>query len=332
MKSGRLSCFLVFVAYLEVSAAVLFSWAPVAAGERYALIVTGASGGAEYAKKYETLRISFVTILREKFGYAEDKVIVLADREEAGVRRATRDNVRAALDDLKRRVAKDDVVLVLLVGHGTAQGPEAHQAKFNLVGPDLSATEWADLVSPIAGRLVFVNATGGSFPFLQGMSARGRVVLTATKSTAQRFETVFPEFFVRAFIDDSADLDKNGRVSIWEAFRYASVGVENWFKEEGRLATERALLDDSGDGIGREADTPGADGTIAQVTYLQRDLLIATGDSELAALARRRVELESQIELFKARRSTLAPERYQMELEALLLELARFDRQSRSKP
>lgn len=309
---------------------VVTAVSPAFAGDRYALIVTGASGGAEYAKKYDAWRASFEKILREKFEYPDDRVLVLAEEEEGAVKKATRVNVRTALHQLRRRAAKDDVVLVLLVGHGTADGDDA---KFNLVGPDLSAGEWADLVKPIAGRLVFVNATGGSFPFLHQMSGRGRIVLTATDSAAQQFETVFPEFFVQAFDDPGADLDKNGMVSIWEAFSYASRGVKNRFEERGQLATERPMIDDTGDGVGREADTPGADGAVAQATYLQPDAPVrVAGDPELTGLLRRRVALEAQVEQLKERKPQLTPDEYDAQLEGLMLELARIDRQIRAKP
>lgn len=312
-------------------ACLFFSGAasPAAAGDRYALIVTGASGGAQYEAKYKEWRTAFATMLRERFAYPADHVVVLAEDESGGARRATRENVRAAFNDLKRRSGKDDVVLVLLIGHGSS---EAEEAKFNLVGPDLTAAEWAALVKPIAGRLVFVNATSGSFPFLERLSGRGRIVLTANDSSAQQFETVFPEFFVRAFGDEGADLDKNGKVSILEAFRYASNGVKDWFESQGRLATERPLLDDTGDGVGREADVPGPDGTVAQVTYLQPDVpLITTTDTELAGLLRRRAELETALDLLKARKPTMTPEQYETALESLLLDLARVDQKIRAK-
>src|SRR5581483_11498709 len=186
------------------------------AGERYALVVTGASGGDVYAKKYDGWRQAFVNTLRDTFGYAQDHVFVLAETERDGVRKATRENVRSVLGELRRRVAKDDQLIVLLIGHGTSMDGE--EAKFNLVGPDLSATEWAELLRPILGRLVFVNTSSASFPFLRKLAGKGRIVLTATDSSAQQFETVFPEFFIKALTDPAADLDKNGRVSVWEAF------------------------------------------------------------------------------------------------------------------
>ncbi len=243
------------------------------AGERYALIVTGASGGEVYAEKYAKWRAAFVETLRGKFHYDPQRLMVLTETPGDGVQKATRENVRGALGELRKRMTKDDQLVVLLIGHGTSL--DGDEAKFNLVGPDLSATEWGELLRPLPGRLVFVNTTGASFPFLRKLAAKGRVVLTSTDAAAQQFETVFPEFFIKAFDDPAADLDRNGRVSIWEAFTYASAAVRQWFEQKGQLPTERPLLDDTGTGTGREAQNPGADGAIARVTYLEPDAVLA---------------------------------------------------------
>jgi hypothetical protein len=303
---------------------------PAAAGERYALIVTGASGGEAYAQKYAKWRVAFAATLRDKFGYTPDRMFVLAESESVGVEKATRENVQKRLGDLRRRVTKDDQLLVLLIGHGTSL--DGDEAKFNLVGPDLSATEWADLLKPIPGRVVFVNTTGASFPFLRKLAGRNRVVLTATDAAAQQFETVFAEYFVKAFDDPAADLDKNNRVSVWEAFTYASAGVRQWFEQKGQLPTERPLLDDTGAGIGREAQNPGTDGAVARVTYLEPDAVLSLpSDTALAVLVKRRAVLETQLEELKARKESTPPEQYDTELEKLLVEIARLSQQIRTK-
>ena len=302
----------------------------VFAGDHFALVIAGASGGDAYGQKYDKWRLAFATTLREKFGYPDDHVILLADRGVEGAGPATRENVQRVLGDLRRRLAKADQLLVLLIGHGTSLDGE--DAKFNLVGPDLSATEWADLLKPMPGNLVFVDTTAASFPFLRRMAGRGRIVLTATDSAAQQFETVFPEFFVKAFGDPAADLDKNGRVSVWEAFGYASAAVRQWFEQRGQLATERPLLDDTGAGVGREAQNPGLDGAVARVTYLEPVAApAATSDAALAALLKRRADLEAEIEALKARKENMAPDQYEAALEKLLVELARVSQQIRAK-
>jgi hypothetical protein len=300
------------------------------AGERYALVITGASGGEQYSKKYDTWRDAFTTTLREKFHYAPERTIVLAETASEGVQTATRDHVRRALADLRARMTKDDQLLVLLIGHGTSL--DGDEAKFNLVGPDMSASEWVDLIRPIPGRVVFVNTTAASFPFLRRLAGRGRVVLTATDSAAQQFETIFAEYFVKAFDDPAADYDKNHRVSLWEAFTYASAAVRQSFEQKGQLPTERPLLDDTGAGIGREAQNPGTDGAIARITYLEPDAPLALpADSTQAALVRRRAELEAQLEALKARKESTPEDDYAAELEKILVEIARVSAEIRSK-
>lgn len=302
----------------------------IASAERYALVVTGAAGGDAYDVKYSAWRTTFTTTLRETFKYDADRIITLAEHEGDGVQKATRENVQRTLGDLRKRMSKDDQLLVLLIGHGTSL--DGDEAKFNLVGPDLTAGEWNDLLKPLPGRLVFVNTTGASFPFLRRLAGRGRVVLTATDSAAQQFETVFPEFFVKAFSDGAADLDKNGRVSIWEAFTYASGGVRQWFEQKGQLPTERPLLDDTGAGIGREALNPGTDGAVARITYLEPDAALALpADTALAVLVKRRAELEANLEALKARKETMPEDQYDAELEKLLVEISRVGAQIRAK-
>ena len=180
-------------------------------------------------------------------------------------------------------------------------------------------------MKPIPGRLIFVDTTGASFPFMRRLSAPGRVVLTATDSPAQEFETVFPEFFVKGLGDPAADLDKNGRVSMWEVFVHASAGVRQWYDQHGQLPTERPLLDDNGDGTGREAQSPGVDGTLARTIYLAPEA--PAGDSDVA---RRRADLERQLDDLRARKaSSTSPAQFDAEIEKILLEIARLSRQLR---
>jgi hypothetical protein len=236
---------------------VLLIAAPVAAAERYALIITGAHGEASYADQYTSWRQTAVTAMLEKLAFDDANILTLFEGGDAA-HAATAAGVRRTLDSIRARMSAGDVLLVLLMGHGSFDGSEA---KFNLVGPDLSSTEWAALLRPIPGKVVVVNSTAASFPFLEHLAGPRRIVITATDSVAQRFDTVFPEYFIRALTEAAADIDKNGRVSVWEAFTAASMGVRRYYTQRGQLATERALIDDDGDGVGREAGGEGKDGS-----------------------------------------------------------------------
>ena len=297
------------------------------AGERYAIVVSGASGGEKYAAQQKKWCDDLTAALRNTFVFSEANVVVLTE-EGAGTSKATAENVRRLLADVRRRLTRDDLVMVVMVGHGTFDG---EAAKFNLVGPDLTAVEWKNLLDGLQGRMVIVNTTESSYPFLEELSERGRIVVTATDSVAQRFATVFPEHFVKGLSDLSADFDKNGRVSVWEAFASASASVKEYYEQRGQLSTERPVLDDNGDKVGREAEAPGPDGTLARTTYLDAEPGTITADVALAGLQRRRAALEAQLEELKSKKDSLATEDYEGQLERILIELARVSRQIRQR-
>jgi len=298
------------------------------AAERYALIVTGANGEASYAAQYEQWRQTAVTTLVDRLKFDPARVQTLFDGGDAE-HTSNAAGVRRAVDAVRARMTADDLLLVLLIGHGSFDGTEA---KFNLVGPDLSAAEWAALLKPLRGKVVLVNTTAASFPFLEHVSGPRRIVITATDSIAQRFDTVFPEYFIKALADPSADIDKNGRVSIWEAFLSASMGVRRYYTQRGQLATERSLLDDNGDGQGREAGGEGTDGSAASRTYLAPDVPGAPDtDDELLALLQKRAALQIDADDLKDRRQLMTPDEYAKEFERLMIELAKVSREIRKK-
>jgi hypothetical protein len=299
---------------------------PAFGADRYALIISGANGDESYAQQYAAWRQSLSDTLQQKLGFDPAYITVLFDGGD-GAGAATASGVRQALEALRRRVTSADLVFVFLIGHGTFDGADA---KFNLVGPDLESAEWAALLRPIAGRVILVDSTGASSPFIERLAGPRRIVITATESPAQRFDTVFPEYFIRALGDPAADIDKNGRVSILEAFIAASVGVRRSYEQRGQLATERALIDDNGDGQGKEAEGEGTDGAIASRTYLDDDRPgAAPTDDELLALLQKKASLEADIDDLKQRRPLMTRDDYDKEFEKLMVDLAKVSREIR---
>lgn len=301
--------------------AVLFAAAaPALAEQRYALIVAGANGGQQYAQQYAKWTEELSKILVDRMKLAPSNVVVLSDTPRAEAA-ATAANVRRAISRIRTGMGREDVLLVVLIGHGTFDGVDA---KFNLVGPDLESGEWAELIRGLPGRVVVVNTAPASFPFLERLAGPQRIVITATDSAAQRFDTMFPEYFIKAFQDETSDIDKNGRISIWEAFAAATAGVRRYYQQRGQLATERALLDDDGDGIGKEDPAAkGADGSLASRTYLDEAAPgAAETDETLVRLLQRKAALEGEIEELRVRKTFLAPAEYTKEFERLMIELA----------
>jgi len=300
----------------------------VHAEERYALVISGASGGAKYAEQMREWRSALAGALVDRYGFPSDKVRIFVDETMKTGNQATAENVRRAIGELRKQVTREDVLLVILLGHGTYDGDAA---KFNLVGPDLTAADWATLLTGVPGRLVVINTTEASFPFLERLSGPNRVVITATDSAAQKYATVFPEYFAKVIREASSDLDKNGRTSVFEVFAAASAAVKQHYEQRGQLTTERAIIDDNGDGIGREADAPGPDGALARLLYLDADLPAAASNPELAGLIRRRRELEAEAEALKLKKGAMPAPVWEAEFEKLMIELAKISRDIRAR-
>jgi len=143
---------------------------------------------------------------------------------------------------------------------------------------------------------------------------------------------VFPEYFIAAFQEDGADIDKNGRTSVWEAFAWAAGAVRRFYQEHGQLATERPLLDDNGDGVGREAAAQGLDGALASRTYLApAPAGAAPTDEVLVELLHRRASLVAEVEELQVKKAFMSSDEYAREFERIMLALARVGREIRQR-
>jgi hypothetical protein len=298
------------------------------AGQRFALIVAGASGGPEYVAQYERWTSDLSTSLIEKLKFDPALVTVLSDASRPSSASSAA-NVRRAIASTASRMTRDDLLLIVLIGHGTFDGTDA---KFNLVGRDLESTEWSDLLRQLSGRLVIVNTAAASFPFLERLAGPRRIVVTATDTAAQRFDTIFPQYFIQSIADVAADLDKNGRISVWEAFAAASANVRRHYQQRGQLSTERALLDDNGDGVGNEFSSPRDDGSLASRTYLDESLPgAAPTDEVMLKLLQRKAMLEAEVDDLKIRRAFLSAAEYAREFERIMIDLAQVSHDIRAR-
>ena len=299
---------------------------------KFAVIINGASGEAAYAKQFALWTSNLNAALTGRFGFAKDRIKILTEKPaEESAARATAEEVKRTFAALKSELNASNVVFIFLIGHGSWDGKEA---KFNLVGPDLSATEYNSLLSQLpTNRVVIFNMASASGEFIKSLSAKGRIVITATRSGQEVNATRFAEFFVAALGAGDADADQDGHISVLEAFAYANRLTVEFYARAGRLATEHALLEDNGDGIGHDK-AEGGDGLLARATYLDSlNVEQAAANATTAKLLRERTRLEGEIEQLIARKQALSEPEYEAALEKLFIELAKVNRaikQSRS--
>ena len=308
---------------------------------KFALVITSVGGEESYTKKFTDQAVRLYDALTNQLGFEEKNVSVLTEtaggspengaggEDTVHTRRATAAEVRKAFASIKSSANAESLVLVVLIGHGTF---DSQQAKFNLIGPDLTAKDYAESLAALATRrIIFVNCSSSSGEFVKPLSSAGRVVITATRSGNEQNATVFAEHFITGLTGLAADADKNGRVSVLEAFIYATRETADWYKKGNRLATEHALMDDNGDGTGHEEPTAG-DGSLAKTLYIDsKPIEQAAGDAELERLLGERQRLEEAIGKLKARKGEMKEEDYERELEELFVELATVNQQIKAK-
>lgn len=297
---------------------------PLAEDDRATVIVVaGAPGEAEFGADFKLQIDAWAKVSTQ----AQAKYILIGGESGDGL--SDRDQVKAALE-AEPKNSRGELWLVL-IGHGTFDGKEA---KLNLRGPDVSATEFSEWLKPFKRRLAVVDTTSSSAPFMAKLSAPQRVILTSTRSGFQQNYARFGKFFAEALADPKSDLDKDGQISLLESFLSASHRTAEFYKTEGRLATEHALLDDNGDGLGTPADwfrgvyatkraRDGAapDGVRAHQFHLVRSAEEQLLSSELRA---RRDTLEQRVSELRQAKEKMPEQTYFQELEKVLLEIAQL--------
>lgn len=324
---------LLFVAILVATAVVPAASAAQPAGQTHVLVVSGVSGEPRFAESFHKWGTALVTAALERYGLPPDQVVYLAEdpaRDASRIKgRSGKVEVESALAAMVARAREGDRIVVVLFGHGSSQGGAS---RFNLPGPDITAEDFARILKPAKAAVVFVNTTSASGEFVKALSGPDRVIITATKSAREQNETYFPEHFVAALTSDNGDADKDGRVSILEAFTYARREVERIFEQGNRIASEHPQLDDDGDGVAHsEASANGPDGKRARTIYLEPlGGAKLSSDPRAAQLMVERREIEARIDSLRGRRSAMTEDAYQKALEPLLVQLAEKTRELRA--
>lgn len=292
---------------------------------RHLVVVSGIGGEAFYRDLFHRWAVSFLELAEDHLNFDPAHMLYLAEDPARDPQRTTGPSSKEEITRVLRAVAKnsapEDLIMVLLIGHGTARDD---RVLFNLPGPDISAAELSRLLDVFEGRrVVVINTASASGPFISMVSRPGRVVIAATSTAAENLQPRFGGHFVTAFAAPAADGDKDGRVSLLEAFAYTTGEVARDYALENRLRTEHALLDDDGDGVGSR--TPGGeepDGRLAARIFLTSSDGPGSTHPQVLALTVAARALVDRIELLKRRKQELSEPEYEAQLESLLVKLA----------
>jgi hypothetical protein len=289
------------------------------------IVVVGAAGEEQFGEEFSTWAKQW----EEAAAKAGVECTVIG-REAAPP--TDRDRLRQAL--AKQPAESPEPLWLVMLGHGTW---DRQDAKFNLRGDDVSAAELTEWLAPVKRPIAVVAGFSSSGAFLKPLTAPDRVIVTATKSGGEELYARFGGQISKAIASPDSDLDKDGQVSLLEAWLGAARGVAEFYEKEGRLATEHSLLEDNGDALGTPADwftgiratKRAKDGAAPDGLRAHQFHLIRNPDENALSPERRaeRDALELEIAKLREAKATYPEEQYYGELEALLLKLARIYQQ-----
>lgn len=288
------------------------------------VVVVGAPGTDEYREAFLSWAGQWKTGAQEA-GAALESIGLEANK--GNDRELLRQRLLALVSE------SSEPLWLVLIGHGTYDG---RRAKFNLRGPDITASELGAWLQPCKRPLAIVNCASASGPFVNRLAAPNRVIVTATRSGSEHNYARFGQFMAAAIADPDADLDKDQQTSLLEAFLMASARVAEFYENDARLATEHALIDDNGDGLGTQADwfrgvratRAAKDGaTIDGLRANQFHLVRSHFEKQVPGAVRvSRDDLERQIAQLRDQKAILSPDVYYRRLELIAIELAELYR------
>ncbi|PCJ62673.1 MAG: hypothetical protein COA73_06215 [Candidatus Hydrogenedentota bacterium] len=310
-----------------------------AQAESYHVILCGSGGDAEYYEKFQEWGTRLLNVLSRFEGNKSDHIYLLMEPvpgSEPSDSSTDLENIETVFATLAEKTQPGDDVYVYLIGHGSyfKSVPKLH-----IPGPDLSVDILNDHLNALpAARIVIINAASSSAPFINALSKPGRVICTATKSATEVNATDFMEFFLQSMEDDSADMNKDERISILEVCQQAAELTAAWYISEGLLASEHALLDDNGDGQGSRLSRDMMDDTFAVNPALMDGQLAATfflkeysfPENAPAELIQEYLEALDTVREVKEKKNDLTTTEYYDHLEEKLLKAARLNRDIRA--
>lgn len=301
--------------------------------QKMLVVVTGAAGEDEFGEQ-------FASSAKRWLDFGEEQKWQVFSIGKTGVGLATtlltdRELLKQTLEKAAA-LPEDAEFLLIMIGHGTSV---ANVAKFNLVGPDVVATELSEWLKPVKAKCIVINCSSSSGPFVTALAGKNRIVITATRSGSEQNYSRFGKYLSESISSLAADVDHDQEVSLLEAFLSASSQTERFYREEARLATEHALLDDNGDRVGTAGDffrgvRPARTAEVGKQLdgrVASRAILYSSPDAPKLSVEQlaERQRIEEKIDALRASKAQLNEAEYLEKLEVLCLEMAKLYRAAR---
>ncbi|MYB01608.1 DUF3857 domain-containing protein [Candidatus Poribacteria bacterium] len=262
--------------FIVILTVVLISTTAFAAD--HVLIIGGAAGEKSFYDAFWNATSRFHQLLTDDYGYTPEQITFLFEDMDASGEseivdtESKREHVLAAFAELAETVQPSDQFLIFMLGHASRTG--RGDLKFNLRGRDITEAEYVTLINSIpAERQILIFGFPYSGKLVRQLSQSGRIILTSSSpNEGYSLQAGFGDIFVDAFFSAANDTDRNGDISLLEAFLSLQTRTKAFYETDGNVQSEHPHLDDNGDGnatrnlttVREETD----DGTLAEKTFL----------------------------------------------------------------
>ncbi len=267
--------------FLIILLQTIFASAPVAVAtdvsgnkaKTYVVIVSGINKDPEEKQSKGMTTLILKYFFDDETNVEPENIFVLVPKNSFARRDYTIDCTKKTLESILNKLAKTIQPQDTFIFYYTGQANIVKKKlRLNIPGTDIRHDQLAKLLKKIkAEQSLIVLDCPGSGLAVKSLMNPGRVII-ATAGSDQHFSTSFSGYFVPAMTDSLADYDEDMRISLLEAFRYASIQMDEYYKENELMKTEAPLLEDDNDGTPSQRPwtfkTSGKDGLIASQWFL----------------------------------------------------------------
>jgi hypothetical protein len=170
-----------------------------------------------------------------------DKSFVVKDSKTSNA-----ENLKETIKNLAATVQPEDRFIFYYIGQANVV---AGKLRLNLPGQDITHEQLTGWINQIkASSMLLVLDCPGAGMAVKALTGQGRIVIGAC-TAEQHYSTRFSEYFIPSLLDSKSDTDDDGKISLLEAFTFASKQLDDWYFSQLFLKTETPVLEDNADGF-----------------------------------------------------------------------------------
>lgn len=248
---------------------------PTQSKNTYAVIVSGINKDPKEQQAKDNAITNLRNFLLNNAGMKPGQLSIMVGRYSPiheGSILSTAENLKKQINTFAATSRPSDRFIFYYVGQANIV---VEKLRLNLPGTDITHGQLATWIKGIkASSMFIVLDCPGAGMAVKALAGKNRIIIGAC-TDEERYSTQFSKFFVPALADLQSDADRDGKVSVLEAFTFAAKQLDDWYRSHKLLQTETPILEDNADGVASRHPwryrEDNADGLAASMCFLSRE-------------------------------------------------------------